>query len=89
MLTCLQEVIISGNSEACILVKLFFIEKSVAWIGNGPMSNEARYVVGLSGSDMIRVGPTSILVLLHTQKQINRIEINIMCNVSYSLVVSP
>ena len=64
-------------------------EKSVAGIGKGPMSNEARYVVGLSGSDMIRVGPTSILVLLHTQKQINRIEINIMCNVSYSLVVSP
>ena len=58
-------------------------EKSVAGIGHGPVSNEARYVVGLSGSDMIRVGPTctSILVLLHTQKQINKIKINIGPNV--------
>ena len=64
-------------------------EKSVAGIGHGPVSNEARYVGGLIGSDMIRVGPTSILVLLYTEKQINKIEINIMCTVSYNLVVSP
>ena len=61
----------------------------MAGIGHGPVSNEARYVDGLIGSDMIRVGPTSILVLLYTEKQINKIEINIICTVSYNLVVSP